>query len=268
MKKLNLGCGNNFHPDWTNIDFTSTGEGVIAHNLLSGIPFAENTYDAVYHSHVLEHFPKDKAQYFINECYRVLKPGGILRVAIPDLEQIARIYLEKLALASSGNKEAQADYEWIMLELLDQTVRNKSGGAMLEYLSRREISNEEFVYSRIGLYGKDIREQCMKPNHNAKIKQKGVMSHAWRSLKEFIKFKGRSVGNKYEEIGKFRLRGEIHQWMYDQYSLKYLLKNAGFSSVNTTDAFNSSITDYNDYCLDVKDGVIIKADSLFMEAKK
>ncbi|QNP29954.1 class I SAM-dependent methyltransferase [Cylindrospermopsis curvispora] len=36
---LNLGSGNRYHPDWTNINFIFTGESVIAHNLRTGIPF-------------------------------------------------------------------------------------------------------------------------------------------------------------------------------------------------------------------------------------
>jgi predicted SAM-dependent methyltransferase len=94
MKLLNLGCGNRYHPDWTNVNFTSTGDGVIAHNLTQGIPFPDNYFDVVYHSHVLEHFPKAQAEDFIKDCYRVLCPQGILRVVVPDLEEIARTYLD------------------------------------------------------------------------------------------------------------------------------------------------------------------------------
>ena len=42
MELLNLGCGTRFHPSWTNVDFVSTGNNVIAHNLLNGIPFEDN----------------------------------------------------------------------------------------------------------------------------------------------------------------------------------------------------------------------------------
>ena len=78
MKYLNLGCGSSFltMSEWTNLDFTSSGESVIAHNLLNGIPYSDNYFDLVYHSHVLEHFSKDDGEAFIAECFRVLKPGG------------------------------------------------------------------------------------------------------------------------------------------------------------------------------------------------
>lgn len=122
---LNLGCGAKFHKDWTNVDFVSTGENVIGHNLLAGVPFEANRFDVVYHSHVLEHFPKDKAVEFIKECHRVLKKGGIIRVAIPDLEQIARNYLKYLEESLNKTPKAAEKYEWSLLEMYDQVVRNE-----------------------------------------------------------------------------------------------------------------------------------------------
>src|SRR5437868_3074633 len=93
---LNLGCGATWHKDWTNIDFVSTSGSVEAHNLLNGIPRPDQSFQVVYHSHVLEHFPKAKAAGFISECYRVLQPEGVIRIAIPDLEQIALNYIKYL----------------------------------------------------------------------------------------------------------------------------------------------------------------------------
>ena len=103
---LNLGCGNHFHPDWINVDFHSNHDHVIAHNLGQGIPFEDETFEVVYHSHLLEHFPRRKAKAFIEECFRVLQPRGIIRVVVPDLEQIAHEYLKALGSAVNGSEEA------------------------------------------------------------------------------------------------------------------------------------------------------------------
>ena len=75
---INIGCGFHFHEDWTNIDFHASGKDVIAHNLLKGIPFSDASFEVAYHSHVLEHFLKKDADFLISECYRVLKPGGMI----------------------------------------------------------------------------------------------------------------------------------------------------------------------------------------------
>ena len=117
MKKLsylNLGCGATYHKDWTNIDFVSNSEYVIAHNLVSGIPQPDNSFEVVYHSHVLEHFSKTQAVDFIKECYRVLKLDGIIRIAIPDLEQIVLNYIKYLNESLQGVPGADQKYNWTM----------------------------------------------------------------------------------------------------------------------------------------------------------
>src|ERR1035437_720851 len=93
IQLLNLGCGKRFHPDWINIDFVSSSKDVIACNLLKGIPYESNTFAVVYHSHVLEHFPKNEVNNFIAECFRVLKKDGIIRIAVPDFEALVKEYL-------------------------------------------------------------------------------------------------------------------------------------------------------------------------------
>src|SRR3990172_11805010 len=127
MKYLNLGCGSRFHPDFINIDAVSFNPHVLAHDLNRGIPFPDHCFDAVYHSHVLEHFQKEKALEFLKECCRVLKVRGIIRVAVPDLEQIARTYLYAFEKAMEQRDEWQHNYDWIMLELYDQAVRERPG---------------------------------------------------------------------------------------------------------------------------------------------
>ena len=61
---LNLGCGSRFHEQWNNIDFKSNPPDVVGHNLLKGIPFENQTFEVVYHSHLLEHLKKKQAEDF------------------------------------------------------------------------------------------------------------------------------------------------------------------------------------------------------------
>lgn len=63
-------------------------------DLTKGIPHGDGTVDVVYSSHMLEHVTRDQAQFILRECHRVLKPGGTLRVVVPDVGLIARRYLD------------------------------------------------------------------------------------------------------------------------------------------------------------------------------
>ena len=272
MKYLNLGCGLRYHPAWTNVDFNSFTPQVQAHNLIKGIPFHDNSFEIVYHSHLLEHFPKNKAIDFIRECYRVLKPGCVIRVVVPDLEQIAKIYLTALEHALEDKDEWRNNYDWIMLELYDQTVREKSGGEMLEYLKQDPIPNESFILERLGDEAKNII-QSLRKNSSPK-KERLHLNNAFPKI--FRKFRERFIklllGNtdyKALQAGRFRSTGEIHRWMYDRYSLALLLKQSGFSNPTVQTAWESQINYWSTYNLDTNpDGTIYKPDSLYMEAFK
>lgn len=141
MLMLNLGSGPRFcnRPDWINIDLDSTSDKVISHDLLESIPFPDQTFDAVYHSHVLEHFTRDDGVHLIKECFRVLKHGGIIRVVVPDLENITRLYITALEKSLEGNRQWQYNYEWLKLEMYDQTIRERSGGKMMDFLHQTFI---------------------------------------------------------------------------------------------------------------------------------
>lgn len=271
MRYVNLGCGNTYHSDWINIDIAPLGPGVIAHDLSQGIPLDDNSCDVVYHSHVLEHIRRNDASGFIAECHRVLRPGGIIRIAVPDLERICRAYLEKLDGALAGDRAAEADYEWIMLELFDQTTRERSGGMMGAYLRRSPLVNEEFIYERIGEEGRRMVEAVRTP------KKGPTGAPGGRSLGSILRglrsrLTGMLIGAegvRALRVGRFRLEGEVHQWMYDRYSLARLLLDAGFRDPTPRSATESAIPNWPDYNLDtLPDGTIIKPDSLFMEAGK
>lgn len=279
MKYLNLGCGNCYHQDWINIDLYSNDPQVITHDLSKGIPFPEGSCDIVYHSNIIEHFRCEDAQAFIKECFRVLKPGGILRVATPDLEQICRIYLETLTSLKNGDIYRDPDYEWILLEMYDQTVRESSGGQMLTYLSQNPIPNEEFVLERIGEEGRGILRSLrgLKKDNHIHLSQITPQSlFQWISL-NLTKFRMRifahllmgSQGSQAAKIGSFRLSGEVHQWMYDSYSLGKLIKSAGFMNPTEKTAFDSQMPEWSRFHLDtLPDGTVRKPDSFYMEAIK
>jgi len=245
---INLGCGSHFHADWVNIDVVARS-GVIAHDLRQPLPLADGSCNVIYHSHVLEHFPKAQAPVFIRECFRVLKPAGIIRVAVPDLEMIARLYLQNLEAAESGDGAAANRYEWMTLEMMDQMVRDRSGGEMLRYWMRNPMPAEDYVIKRMGREVLNFLEQIRK-NPSAKFQEAPASTPP-------------------EEVGKFRDSGEVHKWMYDRFSLRKLLESAGFIDAKVSAAGESAIPNFASFHLDqLQSGDVRKPDSLFMEARK
>lgn len=94
MIKINAGSGKrNFGKDWYHVDGAKFPH-IDWHDIMS-LPFEENTIDLIYSSHVVEYFDRDEVQKLLQEWKRVLKPGGTLRIAVPDFEIIAKLYLDK-----------------------------------------------------------------------------------------------------------------------------------------------------------------------------
>lgn len=67
---------------------------IMRHDFTNGLPFNDRTVEAVYTSHALEHVYLDQVAAVLRECRRVLRSGGILRIALPDAEALARQLLE------------------------------------------------------------------------------------------------------------------------------------------------------------------------------
>jgi SAM-dependent methyltransferase len=277
MNYLNLGCGRRFHPDWENVDFQRTAPNVRAHDLRKGVPYPDAAFDVVYHSHLLEHFSKESAPVFLRECHRVLKPGGIIRIVVPDLEAIVRLYLEALEKASRGIPEWAENYDWMLLEMYDQTVRERSGGRCNEYYRQDPIPNWEFVHGRVGAEAEaalaNVRATSEEPHDQGArwgAKLSFVLRHPWAVMQNRI-LRLLLSRDDYEafQVGRFRREGEVHRWMYDAYSLARLLRGTGFCNSVRREPSESLIPNWAGYHLDVgADGKPHKPDSLFMEASK
>lgn len=103
--KLHLGCGRQIKQGWINIDsgntFRNKAKLDLSCNLVRGIPFPSGTVDFIFHEHLIEHLHRKDGLKLTKECFRVLKPGGILRIAFPALEDAISCY-----------QAGYPDYEW------------------------------------------------------------------------------------------------------------------------------------------------------------
>ena len=262
---LNIGCGATHHPDWINLDVSSLEPTVLHVDINKGLPFPSDFATICYSSHLLEHLNKDEALYFLVECRRVLTSGGTIRLVVPDLERIAREYLRLLDIVAAGNCARESDYDWIMLEMYDQTVRNHSGGEMAGFLKNLGMDDRPFVKSRIGAEAEHIwgKRAVSKPTLASTLKSFHMKFVGW----VILLLAGKSARKSFQ-AGVFRSCGEVHQWMYDRFSLKRLLEQAGFVNVKTCAATESSIPEFGEYSLDALNGIARKPDSIYIEASK
>lgn len=83
--KLHIASGENYKEGWVNIDLHPITRKDVLHDLSKGIPFPDNSVDFIYNEHFIEHLSYKDGFAFMNEAYRVLKPGGVMRIACPDL---------------------------------------------------------------------------------------------------------------------------------------------------------------------------------------
>lgn len=100
--KLHVGCGERFLPGWKHLDARKFPHVDYVTDKLDKLDmFADNSVEEIYACHVLEHFTRAEMRSggVLQEWHRVLKSGGVLRIAVPNFEAIVEEYL------SSGNLE-------------------------------------------------------------------------------------------------------------------------------------------------------------------
>lgn len=200
---INLGCGVDNPPQWQGLDggvylvlrrlprfvakrlfklFASArhyeadtflnklyGSPILHCDLAKGLPYTDHTVPAVFSSHFFEHIRRDEALSLLRECRRVLKPNGIIRICVPDLQHEAAVMQQALADYTAGYPEPimaylvrqdhgfinryehhRAMYDWPLLEALltevgfvDITQRERQVG---------DIADVHALDSRGGLF--------------------------------------------------------------------------------------------------------------------
>ena len=268
MKLLNLACGSKVSPkgNWTNIDFSSPLIGVIETNILKGLNFSDNSFNVVYSAQFIEHLTLEQAESVLKEVNRVLKPGGVLRLVTPDLEELANSYLNALKTLKSRKSTFDINkYNWLRLEIFDQIVRDYSGGEQKPFLSNVNKQMHGYIDERIG--------HSFNPKINSKNKTQhfnvsDILSLLKKIPKKLLNLTSPLFETKYTKVGKFRQSGEVHRYLHDIYSISNLLSKTSFSSTSRVNPYLSEIPDWQKYELDVVGGKVDAPLSLYVEAKK
>jgi predicted SAM-dependent methyltransferase len=108
---LQIGTGELPTPGWLNTDFEPRARGVVFLDASRPFPLPDAAFDAVFSEHVIEHIPFEAGAAMLAESRRVLKPGGRIRLATPDLALLARLVA---AGPGAAHDETTARYlRWI-----------------------------------------------------------------------------------------------------------------------------------------------------------
>lgn len=277
-RMVNLACGAWYveSADWINLDFLPQGPSVQQANLLATLPIDSGSADVVYSSHFLEHIPRDRVAGFLDECLRILKPGGVLRLVLPDLENLCEEYLAR----RRAGEHDKADF--VVIEMIDQCVRPVSGGELGRYYD--SIFSEpaarsdtiEFVRYRTG---ESLAMSGLNAQQLSRMNRKGPL----HSLQRFL-------SGWQSRLQRCRLRlglailpaafcaqnvslaavGERHHWLWDFSQLERLLTTLGYSAVTRQNCQSSGIAGFPCFPLDIDaSGYPRKgAESMYLEARK
>jgi SAM-dependent methyltransferase len=93
-KKLHLGCGNIRLDGFCNVDILQTAAVDVISDISKLDNFSNNSIELIYACHVLEHFSHVEAEQVLSRWFDVLKPGGEIRISVPDIDRIVRIYVD------------------------------------------------------------------------------------------------------------------------------------------------------------------------------
>ncbi len=149
--------------------FDALPDNIMVHDLSKGIPFPNESVSAVYHSHMLEHLDRNLVPGFAREVLRVLRPGGVHRIVVPDLEHLCRDYIKHLEICGADDS-ARTVHDQKVANILEQCVRRDAAssanhGAVRKRIekillgdARKRGETHQWMYDKVNLA--EILQEC------------------------------------------------------------------------------------------------------------
>jgi predicted SAM-dependent methyltransferase len=139
--RLNIGCGANTVRGWINIDLEGPADA-FRWDCRRGLPFDNDSVDAIFAEHVFEHFDPLTGQRFLGECHRCLRSGGTIRIVVPDAGLYLQLYPGDWSAIAKVRPLTEQDGTYRDY-WLDQTYRTK-----MEFINEvfRQGTQHKFAY--------------------------------------------------------------------------------------------------------------------------
>ncbi len=254
--------GDRFRSEWTSLrfsPFTRGWDGVDHyHPMVRPFPFPSGSFDAVYARRLVEHLVLAEADQFMSELHRLCVPGAVVRLCVPDFEEMCRSYL--LATENAWETDDPADLrrqELLVIECVVQMVRERSGG-FLGPAIRSGRYDSAFIRERYG----DVFETVLsKKNWPTRRGRRWSIARILGGLRRRAWNLARGPDPRRER--------ENNRWMYDRVNARMLCERNGFTSVQMMPARESRIPDWSRYEFDWSEAGRHEVEpSLYIECQK
>ena len=140
---LHLGCGANLHLGWLNTDLQVSWPGTVFLDATKTFPLPDGSMDHVFSEHMIEHVGHGQGLRLLHEAFRVLKPGGRIRIATPNLETLLELH----------SREAGADADEYMTWFATRNMAIESAKVSPALVINHFFYNwdHRFIYNRATL---------------------------------------------------------------------------------------------------------------------
>jgi SAM-dependent methyltransferase len=183
VKRLNWGCGGWCEPGWINSD-QKEGPGILSCDIRNGLPLETDSIDYAVSIHALPEVPYPELVPVLQELRRVIKPGGVLRLALPDLEKGFEAYRRK-------------DRDYFLIP--DEDMQSLGGKLVLQLIwygySRTPFTYDFILHARL-LGRDDFIADWLDPCHVQAVDDHDRGDERDQVHEELVRIRDRAVGTR------------------------------------------------------------------------